>query len=37
MSLLKQQLDSSFKANFFYWLAIIAGLLFLILSVIVLG
>lgn len=32
MSLLKQQLDSSIKANYFYWVAIVAGLLFVLLS-----
>jgi hypothetical protein len=37
MFLLKQQLDTSFKANFFYWLSIIAGLLFLLFSVVYLS
>ena len=37
MSLLKQQLDTSIKASFFYWLAIAAGLLFVLLSVIFLS
>ena len=37
MSLLKQQLDTSFKANFFYWLSIIAGWLFLLFSVVYLS
>lgn len=37
MSLLKQQLDTSLKANFFYWLSIIAGLLFLLFSVVYLS
>ncbi len=37
MSSLKQQLDTSLKANFFYWLGVIAGLLFLLISVIYLS
>ncbi len=37
MNLLKQQLDTSSKANNYYWVAVCAGLLFVLLSAIYLA
>jgi len=37
MSLLKQQLDTSIKANHYYWIAVVAGLLFILLSLVYLS